>query len=178
MKHAIAVALCSLLVAGVASGQDLATVYRDAVENDPQIREAEANRRAAREARPQAWANLLPQISGIAAQTETRSDGFQESAQEVAGQIAIFSTSGESEPEDTQWALDLRQNVFSWENWMILQRSSSEVAQAEADYQAAEQDLVVRVAERYFAVLAERDNLEAQQAALDATSRQLEQAEK
>jgi len=36
----------------------------------------------------------------------------------------------------------------------------------------------LRVAERYFAVLAERDNLEAQTAALDATDRQLEQAEK
>jgi outer membrane protein len=178
MKRALAVAVCTFGFAGMACGQDLATVYNDALESDPQIREADANRRAAREARPQAWANLLPQIAGSGSRVETKSDGFQEIAQEVGGAVQVFRREGESEPETTRWAIDLRQNLFSWENWALLRRSSSEVAQAEADYQAAQQDLMVRVAERYFAVLAERDNLEAQQAALDATSRQLEQAEK
>ena len=42
----------------------------------------------------------------------------------------------------------------------------------------AQQDLALRVATRYFDVLAAQDNVQAQQASLDAISRQLEQADK
>ncbi len=60
---------------------------------------------------------------------------------------------------------------------MALQRADAQVAQAEADYQAARQDLIERVAQRYFDVLAAQDDLEAQQVALTSIKRQLEQAE-
>ena len=42
----------------------------------------------------------------------------------------------------------------------------------------AQQDLALRVSTRYFDVLAAQDNVQAQQASLDAISRQLEQADK
>ena len=61
---------------------------------------------------------------------------------------------------------------------MLLRRAGKEVAQAEADYQVAQQDLVLRVAQRYFDVLAAQNLVEAQQAALDAISRQFDQANK
>ena len=61
---------------------------------------------------------------------------------------------------------------------MALQRADAQVAQAEADYQAAQQDLISRVAQRYFDVLAAQDDLDAQRANLDSVNRQLEQAEK
>ena len=51
-------------------------------------------------------------------------------------------------------------------------------AQADADYGVAQQDLALRVSTRYFDVLAALDNVQAQQASLDAISRQLEQADK
>ena len=47
-------ALVLLVLAGAASAKDLVGVFEDAVHNDPQIRQADANRLAAREARPQA----------------------------------------------------------------------------------------------------------------------------
>ena len=46
------------------------------------------------------------------------------------------------------WALNLRSNLFSWTNWMQIKAASNEVAQAEATYEAAEQDLILRVAHR------------------------------
>src|SRR5208337_1672978 len=76
-----------------------------------------------------------------------------------------------------RYGLDLRQNLFRWENWVALQRADAQVAQAEADYQAAQQDLMARVAQRYFDVLAAQDDLDAQQANLASVNRQLEQAE-
>jgi outer membrane protein len=185
MYRRISLCIGLLLVMPAASAEDLLTVYQRALANDPLIREAEANRLAAREARPQAIAALLPQISASASKTEqeTESTGqFPQEIEQPAGSgnrvVFTFVNSSDSEPKTDRWSVDLRQSVFSWTNWIALKRASRQVAQAEADYLAAEQDLAARVAERYFDVLAAQDNLDAQQSAFEAISRQLEQAEK
>src|SRR6188472_2399354 len=56
-----------------ASSEDLLTIFNQAVVNDPTVREAEFTRKATREARPQAWADYLPQISG--SYTKGRTEG-------------------------------------------------------------------------------------------------------
>lgn len=172
-----------LLVSLPAAGADLLSVYDQALVNDPQIREAEALRLAQREARPQAIASLLPQVSASASKGRTWSDGtgFQQFTfvDPVSGQpvIQTSQTSGDSINDSQGWSLSIRQSVFSWQNWMALQGASSQVAQAESDYLAQQQSLAQRVAQQYFAVLNAQDNVEAQEAARDAISRQLEQAD-
>lgn len=171
------------LLAQAAAAEDLLEVYGRALKADPQIREALALRRANREAKPQAIASLLPQLSGTAQYTDNKFEGTSDQAQVIsegptAGEIAIFGTSGTREPETKSWSIELRQSVFRWEDWVALRRADKQVAQAEADYAAAGQDLIVRVSSAYFDVLAARDTLEAQQANLQAVSRQLDQAEK
>ena len=177
-------AIATLLIASLpAAGADLLSVYDQALVNDPQIREAEALRLAQREAKPQALASLLPQVSASANKGRNWSDGtgYQQFTfiDPVTGQAVVQTTgSGGSNINTSQgWNLQVRQNVFSWQNWMALQSASSQVAQAEADYLAQEQSLVQRVAQQYFAVLNAQDNVEAQEAARNAISRQLEQAE-
>jgi outer membrane protein len=168
-----------------APAKDLIGVFEDALHNDPVIRQADANRLAARESKPQALAALLPQINGTAGWTRDHNSGIQ---------TQIFSVPNPSNPAtqqlitaqlpDTvdstnyQWGLTLRQNVFSWSNWMALKAASHEVAQAEANYAAAEQQLILRVAQAYFNVLTAYDTLQADQTALEAISRQLDQANK
>jgi outer membrane protein len=183
MTRALVLALGMLLTAASAQAEDLKSVYERALANDPQIREADALRRAAREARPQAWAAILPQISGSASKTraDTTSSGqFPQEQRLPTGQTVVlnFLSSSTSEPETDRWSLDLRQSLISWDNWVAIKRASRQVAQAEADFQAAEQQLIVRVAEAYFNVLAAQDTVDAQSSALEAISRQLEQAEK
>ena len=53
------------------------TVYERALQNDPQIREADANRLASRESKPQALAALLPQINASGGLGKSESDGSQ-----------------------------------------------------------------------------------------------------
>jgi len=181
------VAAVAVLAAGQAQAEDLLEVYRPALANDPQIREADALRRAAREQRPQAWAQVLPQITGAASiqrddeessgsfPTLTLSNPADPTSPLV---LQVFPRDSKTKPDIDTWSLDLRQSIFSWENWVALRRAGHQVAQAEADYGVAQQDLMLRVAQRYFDVLGARDDLEAEQAALEAISRQLEQAEK
>jgi len=54
----------------------------------------------------------------------------------------------------------------------------SAIAQATADYDAARQALLIRVAERYFGVFAAENSLALQEASREALSRQLEQAQR
>jgi outer membrane protein len=166
---------------GTASAKDLIGVYQDALTNDPQIRAADATRLASRESRPQAIAALLPQISGSAAYTRDHASGIQASPnynQPFTGGPAVLDFPYRSDSAQTNWGLNLRQNVFSWSNWMALKAASSQVAQAEANYVAAEQNLILRVSQAYFNVLSALDNLDAQEASLEAIARQLDQADK
>lgn len=61
---------------------------------------------------------------------------------------------------------------------MGLKQSQKLVAQAETNYAAARQDLMLRASQRYFDVLAAQDRLESEQGARESIARQLEQAQK
>ena len=174
----------TLAWASLARAADLVEVYQRALQNDPQLREAEANRLATLEAKPQALAALLPQLNASGSYTHTRDSGINEQVQRIADPTNPsgfsefpFSSDGTTITKSHRYGLDLRQNVFSWTNWVALKRADAQVAQAEADYQSARQDLVTRVAQRYFDVLAAEDDLDAQQAAANAIAHQLDQSE-
>ena len=186
MNRAATFAVGLLAFSGITSGKDLKGVFEDAVKNDPIIRQADANRLASREARPQAWAQVLPQISATAGILRDNNSGFQDQVAEVTDpnnpngppQLVVVPLPETINTTTKNWAVNLRSNLFSWTNWMNIKAASKEVAQAEATYLAAEQNLIQRVATAYFFVLAQDDNLQANQASLEAISRQLDQANK
>jgi outer membrane protein len=182
-RAAIAV-LVAALTAPVTYAADLLEVYQRAAQNDPLIREAEANRLAALEAKPRALSALLPQVVALGSLARTNRDGGSTFPQRFAdpntGNVAIVNvpTTQDSDADVTQYEFRATQSVFHWDQWMTLKQADSQVAQAEANYVVAEQDLLVRTAERYFDVLAGEDTLAAATTARDAISRQLEQANK
>jgi outer membrane protein len=176
--------LLAVAAASAVSAKDLVGVYEDALRNDPTIRAADANRLASRESRPQALAALLPQISGSGAYTRDHQSGFVDTPNgvpdPVTKQVNFFVLPIQYSQGFTQkqWGLNLRENVFSWSNWLTLKAANRQVAQAEATYAAAEQNLILRVSQAYFNVLSALDNLQAQEASLEAIARQLDQADK
>jgi outer membrane protein len=180
MKRAAAWMLVSIALAGGSYAKDLVGVFEDALQNDPQIRGANATRLASREARPQAWAAVLPQVTGTLSRTQDTQAGTE-------GEFGLDPVTGQPIPvtepfalkaTEKEWSLNLRQSIFSWSNWMTIKQSDAQVVQAEATYQAAEQNLILRVAQAYFNVLSAQDGLDANQASLEAISRQLDQADK
>ncbi|MBW3566824.1 MAG: TolC family outer membrane protein [Proteobacteria bacterium] len=166
--------LGGLTAAGPAMSADLLDVYRLAQQNDPEIAIAEANFRAAAEASPQARASYLPQIEANVNYGQTDSTSVGE--QFFAGQI--FPDDSESESTTTSWTVSLRQTLFNWGTVNQIQQAAAEVARAEAEYRAAEQQLIVRVAEAYFELLAAKDSLEASRINKESIARQLDQAKK
>jgi outer membrane protein len=186
MRRLLALGL-GCLVSVTATSEDLLTIFDQAVVNDPLVREAEYTRKATREAKPQAWALYLPQIGGQ--WTKSKDEQTQNSLfprlvptdpDDINSPVVIQQQAqiGSSEPERTSWGLQLNQSIFNWGQLVGLKQAGRVVAQADADYGVAQQDLALRVSTRYFDVLAAQDNVQAQQASLDAISRQLEQADK
>lgn len=169
----IALLLLSFGSPALVQGASLLEVYQQALQSDPLIHEAESRRQAALEAAPQARALLLPQISAGAQYSSSNFDGS--SAEGGAGGT-IASVTSESSTTSTGWTVDLRQTLFRWDQWVGLRKAEKQVAKAQVNYEAAQQDLIVRVVTRYFDVLAAEDQLTSIHADRTAIARQLEQA--
>jgi outer membrane protein len=145
-----------------AFADDLLSVYRAAIQNDPQFRAAHAGYRAQLETKTQSIAVLLPTLSASAHYTEHDNEKIGSTPYE-------YNTNG--------YNLTLTQPLYRHENYVGLNQANAQVAQAEATFENAKQDLIIRVATRYFAVLAAEDDLEFALAERKSISRQLVQTE-
>ena len=152
-----------LLIPAGAQSADLIDVYEEAVRTNPQLAAAAANLEAVRERRPQALAGLLPEVGVDGTLSRLRVKNLNQS------QPADRSTNKTA-------GINLTQPLFRYDRWIQLKQSDSEIAAAEAEYVAAEQELMIQVAERYFQVLDAQDNLEFAEAEKSAIGRQLDQA--
>ena len=164
----------ALLLAQAAHADSLLQVYEKALQSDPQVREAEANRLAVLEGKPIARGALLPQVSGRMTLANNAANGTTST---FFGGQQLTRVVDSRDTDARNWVLELRQSVFRWDQWVTLSQAGKQAAQADADYQAAQQDLIVRVATTYFLVLAGEDTLASQQAARESIGRQLEQAQ-
>jgi outer membrane protein len=155
--------------------EGLIEIYQRALQNDPAIREAEATYLATAEVKPQARAALLPGLTANASRSNTHSDTTGGALAPDGTTIGSRSTFGQ---DSHGWSIRLTQTLFDWGNYATLRQADKRVVRAETDYEAAKQDLLLRVATRYFDVLAAEDNLASAVAAREAISRQLEQAQR
>jgi outer membrane protein len=169
-----------------ARAENLMEVYQDAMRSDPVVREAEARREAALEVKPQARGLLLPQLN-VNGQYATQGNESESTFPQAVDtdndpatppQVVVVPNRQESDSDFWQYQAEITQSLFRWDQWQALKRADAEVAVAEATYRAAQQNLLVRVSQAYFDVLAADDTLSAAQATLEALNRQLEQAEK
>lgn len=162
--------LLALGSATSANAESLLEIYQQALQSDPLIHEAEARRLASLEAVPQARGLLLPQLGAGGSWTKGSREGS------TANNDQGGSSEQESSFETFGWGAELRQSLFRWDQMVGLKQANKIVAKAEIDFEAAQQDLIVRVVIRYFDVLAAEDRLTSIHADRLAIARQLEQA--
>ncbi len=161
-----AVLASALAWSGIVPAADLIEVHRLALDNDPQLRAAEAQRLAQSEFRPQARAQLLPFVTFDAS--------YNRIHEEVSA--TTFGRAGTSNYSTTDLTLSLVQPIYRRDYFVQLGQADSVLALADAQYSAAHQDLMIRTAEAYFGVLAARDALFLARAEKESVARQLEQA--
>jgi outer membrane protein len=151
-----------------AAAEDLWQVYQLAEKKDPQLAAQQASYLAITERRPQAIAQaFLPTAQVDAAGSLNRQDI-----------TSAFGRGGVSTFNNYNYQLTVKQPVYHHDRFVALRQANKTIQQAEAQLGAARQDLIVRVAERYFEVLAAADNLRFAEAEKTALERQLEQSRK
>jgi outer membrane protein len=183
-KTTLALTIGAVLAAAAAPAQatDLWDVYQLAVQNDPTFLQAYSNYEAQQENAPIARGGYFPNISLNGRRTVSRSNGTgtqfippdNSTTPPTPGGFLPFESN--THTYDTVYGASLTQAIFDWSAWSNIEQANAQVAQAEANFQAAQQNLILRVATGYFDVLNARDTLAADHAAKDALSKQLEQA--
>jgi outer membrane protein len=156
-----------------ASAADLLQIYRDALANDATYASARATRDAGLESLPQGLAQVLPTVNATGF---TQANNVDIKFRDVAGTGAggesqrVGATSG--------FTVTLTQPLFNWQNFQVYKEAGFKAAQAEALFGQATQDLIVRVAQAYFDVLASQDSLAFIQGQKVAIAEQLAQAKR
>lgn len=146
----------------------LIDIYTIAKAQDTVYREAEANFFATSQASPIARAALLPQIN-FSAETSDNSLETEGQTFGVSGGDVDYNSHG--------YSLRLTQALFNRDFYVQLKQANNNVARAQAQFDASKQELILRVTELYFNVLAARDDLKFATAEKGAINRQREQAE-
>jgi len=172
---AAALALTALLAAGpgavpAARAQDLMQVYRDAKAYDAEYAAAKSALTAGLEKLPQGRALVLPTIGLTAADTQNHL-GIEPYGPNPAP--------ASSRPfYNRNYQLSFSQPLLRVQNWLQYDQAEQQVKQAEATFDQAGQDLILRVAQAYFDVLAAQDTLDLVKAQKVAISEQLAQAKR
>lgn len=147
---------------------DLLNAYQLALDNDATLHAAFSKLQASKEIKPQALADLLPNISATAKTGDVRQESVSGFTGGAGKQTSQFRDEG--------FSVSLRQPLFNWERFSRFKQAKKEVSRAEIEYQLAEQALILRITERYLNTLTAEANVTLANDNLDAFKQQLEQA--
>ena len=176
-KSPIAVLIASAFLSFSAQAADLIQVYQQALANDATFASARASLAVGREKTTQGRALLLPTVGldGSVSRNDNDSSPWNEGA--LGSNGSIISGVGQNYRATTH-SLSLQQPLFRWANWQTYQQSKLQQALSEAQFAQAQQDLITRVSQAYFDVLAAQDTLELNRAQKTATTEQLASAKR
>ena len=157
---------------GVAHAANLMDVYQMAEQQDPKLQEAKHQLDAQKTQIGQARGQLLPSVDLSANEqwnnqklTVDSSGGFA-----FPGGTYDYSSNG--------YTLQLTQPLFNMPAFRTYGQSKQVVRQAQVQYQAAQQNLILRVANAYFNILLAQDELQTAEAQRQALLKQLDQAKR
>ena len=175
LQRAMRSCLVALAVTGASSAvqaapSDLIGVLNEALANDPVYASARFAEEASAEAEPQARAALLPNLSASASINTTDYHFVSGDYQVEPSFVQTFTSWGPT--------LQVAMPLYRAQLWDSLSQSRLAVRQSQMQFAQSREDLLVRVAQAYFDVLASSDALIAIQTNKQAISEQLAQAQR
>ena len=164
IRRSLTLALAAVLASGTAQAADLLQTYEMARGGDTQLAIAESNTLYSKEGQVQARAALLPQLSGDASITRSRT--------EPEGVSGSYTSTRRS------YGLGASQTLFNWGQFSSLRAQRALSQAADYDLDAANDSLMVRTATAYFDVLVAIESLAAAETNEAAGKRQFDYADK
>lgn len=159
----LALAMTMAFASSTSFATDLMQSYTEARQSDPALAISESLNSIAQEGVVQSRSSLLPQLNGRLGISKTDStDSFS---------VGTISSTNQNT------SATLNQSIYNYGNYTRLSSSQARAQQSDAELDAANHNLIIRVAEAYFNVLTAVDGLFASRAEEKAVKRQLDQAE-
>lgn len=166
-KSIIATFIATAFISLNAGASDLLQIYKEALVNDAQFSAARASKLAGQERSVQGRAGLLPRVNLTANANRTRSEFDPD-----VGSTVTSTNNGNT------MSLSLTQPLFNWGSWETYEQSKLSVISSDLQFAAAQQDLMLRVSQAYFDVLAAENTLKTLQAQKVAVAEQLASAKR
>lgn len=157
MKLRILVLLVSAISVHSAAAVDLMEIYEQALKNDPQIASAQASMLAQMELLPQSKAMLYPTIAASANATHSSMEGTSTPYNFVSGEHEEVAF--DSNTTAYGIGISVTQPLFRADRWYLVNSAEALEKKAKIEYEYAQQNLILRVAEAYFGVLRAEENL-------------------
>jgi outer membrane protein len=154
-----------------AGATDLLDVFHQAKKSDQTYQQAESNYLSAQTTLDQSRAKLLPNLALTGSWTHNKVDTNTSANYGTTGQSDLVANSAV-----TAYGLTLSQPLFNWQAFKAYDQIKVTVKQAAATYAASAQDLIMRTASAYFAVLQAQDVLRYTAVQQTALLRQLQVA--
>lgn len=155
-----------------ASAADLLETYHAAQSQDSVFTAARAAQQAGQEKLTQGRSTLLPTVNVTASSTYNNNQTQYNQA------VPATVSQGTSRFINNGAAINLVMPLYRQNNWQAYSQSQLQVAQTEAQFKNAEQDLILRSAQAYFDVLAAQDAVNLAAAQKTAIAEQLAQAKR
>ncbi len=143
---------------------NLFDIYSLAEKSDPIYLGSEANYLAKKQSLTQSWASVLPKITLSAYRSDLSQD-----IKTTTSRATSYSGDG--------YTLSIRQTLYRRSDFLRINQSNATVLKAQAEFDFAKHDLILRVANSYFNVLAAKDNLKFNTSEYKALSRRLLQSQ-
>lgn len=173
MKKGFFLILILLCQQAFAKTADLIEVYQQALMSDPTFQQAIAQRLSTKEALPISIAAILPNISASVNPALARSAFSGNNYDTNVAGVPLTPRNNTNRSYTLQ--LTVTQVVFDLAKFANIRGSHATSKSADAILNAALQNLMVRVANAYFAILKDEDNLSYSEASKLAYARQLDQ---
>ncbi len=141
------------------TGNDLLSIYEEALEKDPDFNAKKADLKISKEFFNQARSGLLPQVRFSA------STNWNEYYQERVLQ---------NDYNTFNYNLNLSQPIFRLDSWFVAQQAKQNYEAAEARFAYQQQDLMIRVTQAYFKVLSAKSTLKSAEATEKALNNQFQ----
>jgi outer membrane protein len=168
----------TFFAAQYAAANDLQQLYEIALHQDTTLQIASFQRDAALETRPQAVAALLPQVAATASATRERAGYASQIGSLASNECDLGNDLTATHCYGTARALGLTlsQTLWSYQAFSQLKEANSAAAAAEATFRGAQESLLLRVAQAYFAILSASDQLATNRREREAFRTLLDQA--
>ena len=154
-------AVCALITALActplpAFAENLMDMVAAAQASDPEYRAAAFQNQADAEATTQAWARFLPHVHASANYNYTNQNI-------ISSDNSVYAVGQTSYP-DYGYDVTMELSLFNYADWANLKGARALGRQSDAQFESAKQDMLLRVTERYFTVLAATETADAARA--------------